>query len=325
MKNEIPYDLIAKFLAGECSGKETEELEQWKNSDKNNKDIFEQMKCTWQDVTPDEYNPDVEAALDKVSSRIEEQKNIPTHLTRFWIRVAAALVVGLGIFGFMKITGLKPSMQTIESLAGSKPREVILPDGSRVILNQKSKLSFPGKFKGNQRKVTFEGEAYFIITPNKKKPFVVESGSTITKVLGTEFNLNAPSKDSIVRLSVTKGLVSFNVKEKKENVEVLVKAGESGEANTQKRKIKKFINADPNFMAWKTGILVFKNQELSHAIKSISDYYHQKFELGPGLDTVIFSTTFDSLSIEQAIESLQLILDVDIAKENGVYILHQKS
>lgn len=325
MNVEIPYDLIAKYLSGECNPDESAKLEQWIISDTGNKQIFNEMKEAWQNTTPENYEPNVDLALGKVSAKLGKQKSKNLTLNRYWIAAAAALIVGFGIFSFIKISNSKYSHQLVETFAQTKIHEIILPDGSVVLLNKNSKLVYPKKFKGSQRKVEFTGEAYFIIAPDTSKPFIIESGKAVTKVLGTEFNLKAAQNDSIVRLIVTKGLVSFTVSEKQTVSQVKVQAGEAGEADLNSGKIKKYINTDPNFLAWKTGILTFNKQKLSTAVETISQFYNQAFELGPGLDTVEFSTTFDSLTIDAAIESLELILDVDIALENGVYIVRQKS
>jgi transmembrane sensor len=325
MKNEIPYVLIAKYLSGECNASELEKLEHWKKRDTNNNEIFDQMKLTWKQTTPEPFEPDVYAALGKVSARLGKQQKKRNSFSLFWIGAAAALLLGFGIFAIVKITGSKSSFRTIETFAETIPREVMLPDGSSVFLRNNSTLIYPEKFKGERRKVMFKGEAYFVIIPDKSKPFIIESGKSITKVLGTEFNLRAVQSDTVIRLTVTKGLVSFTLQDKQTESEVNLMAGEVGEADLTSKRITKFVNTDLNFLSWKTGVLKFENQQLSNAIKTISEYYKQPFGLAPGLDSVVFSTTFDSLTIDQAIESLKLILDVDIALVDGVYILRQKS
>jgi ferric-dicitrate binding protein FerR (iron transport regulator) len=326
MNFEIPYDLIAKFLSGECSDEETRKLEEWKKASNNNREIFDQMKFAMHNLTPESYEPNIDDALAKVSARLGKQKPKLINFNRYWIAAAAALVIGFGIFSVVKVSSSKSSLQTIDTYSQTTPQEILLPDGSSVFLSKNSKLAYPKKFKGDERKVEFEGEAYFTITPDKSKPFIIESERTITKVLGTEFNLKAVKSDSIFRVTVTKGLVSFNLLENQSASEVNVGAGEVGEADLAKMNVQKFKNTDPNFLAWKTGILSFENQKLGSAVKFISDYYNKQFRLAPELDSVVFSYTIDNLTIDQAIEGMQLLLiDVDIAMENGVYVLRRKS
>jgi transmembrane sensor len=283
------------------------------------------MNLAMENLTPEPYKPDVEHALSNVSARLGKQNPKQTNTRKLWMSVAAALVIGLGIFAVVKIGTSKVTMYTVETYADATLKTIVLPDKSTVVLRQNSKIVYPSAFKGEERKIEFSGEAYFVITPDKSKPFVIESRKTTTKVLGTEFNLKSVITDTIVRLTVTKGLVSFSIHSAKTASEVKVAAGEVGEVNLAQEKVEKFANSDPNFLAWKTGKLVFENQELGSAIKTISEYYHQPFVLAAGLDTIAFSSTLDSLTFYQALENLQLTLAVEIKLENGVYKIKQKS
>ena len=67
--------------------------------------------------------------------------------------------------------------------------KVVLSDGTEVLLNSDSRLSYPTVFKGKERVVSLEGEAYFNVTKNTEHPFIVKSGNVQVRVLGTEFNM----------------------------------------------------------------------------------------------------------------------------------------
>ena len=69
--------------------------------------------------------------------------------------------------------------------------KVVLSDGTEVLLNSDSRLSYPTVFKGKERVVSLEGEAYFNVTKNTEHPFIVKSGNVQVRVLGTEFNVSA--------------------------------------------------------------------------------------------------------------------------------------
>ena len=83
---------------------------------------------------------------------------------------------------------------------------VTLTDGSAIHLNAFSSLRFPLNFTGKTREVFLSGEAFFTITPDAKQSFIVHSGQTAVKVLGTSFNINAYS-DSLVVTSLVQGSV----------------------------------------------------------------------------------------------------------------------
>ncbi|PKB17787.1 FecR family protein [Flavobacterium sp. 5] len=89
-----------------------------------------------------------------------------------------------------------------------KPQIITLSDGSSVLLQPKSKLSYPNIFTGNERKVYLSGEAFFEISKNKRKPFFVFANEIVTKVVGTSFRIcafeNQPNVEVIVRTGKVK-------------------------------------------------------------------------------------------------------------------------
>ncbi len=85
--------------------------------------------------------------------------------------------------------------------------ELELSDGSRVRLNSDSRLRFPVSFIGCERRVYLDGEAYFQVTADTTKPFIVESGRMRLKVLGTEFNVCAYATEGNVKATLVEGLV----------------------------------------------------------------------------------------------------------------------
>jgi transmembrane sensor len=99
-------------------------------------------------------------------------------------------------------------------LTASTPRggtyQVVLPDGSKVWLNADSKISFPLHFFGSERKIILEGEAYFEVSRNKSKPFVVQTDKQEVTVLGTHFNINSYADEGSTKTTLLEGSVSVS-------------------------------------------------------------------------------------------------------------------
>ena len=92
------------------------------------------------------------------------------------------------------------TMKTVKTPRG-KDCNIVMPDGTHVWLNADSEMSFPASFTGQKREGSLKGEAFFEVSHNKRKPFVVVSDFLTTKVLGTVFNIRAFSaKDAQVVL-----------------------------------------------------------------------------------------------------------------------------
>lgn len=90
----------------------------------------------------------------------------------------------------------------------SQPRVVSLPDGSSIVLQQHSRISYPSAFDGPKREVYLAGEAFFEVAKNAEKPFFVYANELVTKVLGTSFSVRAYADSATVDVAVKSGKVS---------------------------------------------------------------------------------------------------------------------
>ena len=97
-----------------------------------------------------------------------------------------------------------------------------LADGTNVWLNSDSKLKFPLHFVGNQRAVYLEGEAFFEVTSDSLKPFVVKTAEANVKVLGTSFNVMNYTDEAKVEVALLKGKVKFEDTRNRHHVEIKV-------------------------------------------------------------------------------------------------------
>ncbi|HZJ19585.1 MAG TPA: FecR domain-containing protein [Pricia sp.] len=100
-------------------------------------------------------------------------------------------------------------MITRESRKGEKT-SFYLPDSTKVILNVESKISYPSEFDPDTRKVVLEGEAYFDVRHNARKPFLVKAGEIVTTVHGTSFNVRAYNDQTSIVISLERGSVSVH-------------------------------------------------------------------------------------------------------------------
>ena len=148
--------------------------------------------------------------------------------------------------------------------------KVILSDGSLVLLNSGSSLEFPVGFHGAERKVKLTGEAYFEITKNPAQPFIVESGNKAIEVLGTKFNISSYEDDNMWSSTLLEGKIRFT-DHHTQHAEVL-KPGERLSVSNGIITMDS-LNAE-DAMAWKDGMFLFKNEELSAVMHKISRWYN---------------------------------------------------
>jgi transmembrane sensor len=152
------------------------------------------METFFESLERKQLDPDqayTEALWEEIAAAIRE----PAQQRRPWRNlaiIAASLIVVMlfGYFGYVEYSRNTRELITKSAPFGEKSI-VTLSDGSRVFLNSGSSISFPRVFDESQREITLEGEAFFDVKPNPKRPFIVRTGDLVTRVLGTSFDIMA--------------------------------------------------------------------------------------------------------------------------------------
>jgi len=175
-----------------------------------------------------------------------------------------------------------PNQGTSEEIAYNTIRtpkggqyKIILPDSSCVWLNAASFLKYPTNFGENNRTVELNGEAYFEISPDKHRPFLVKSSGQLTKVLGTQFNISAYSDEDVVKTTLVQGAVSVTQSseggnERNSKPTVLL----PGEQSTMRKGKTSVAKVDINqYIGWKRGVFYFDETKLTDAMKQLSRWY----------------------------------------------------
>jgi ferric-dicitrate binding protein FerR (iron transport regulator) len=151
-----------------------------------------------------------------------------------------------------------------------------LSDGSKVWVNSGSRLVFLPVFKGNKREVFLEGEAYFEVAKDMKKPFYVRTDAYDIKVYGTRFDVQAYKLDNEYNTILLEGKVSLEIKNGTANSkEHFLLPNQKASLADQKGNlfITEVANID-NYTAWKDGYLIFKNEPFPELLKRVSRYYN---------------------------------------------------
>lgn len=160
-----------------------------------------------------------------------------------------------------------PGFNTIVTPKGGQ-YELVLSDGSKVWLNAESSLKFPARFKGRERNVELNGEAYFEISKNKHMPFNVVANGTKIVVLGTHFNVMAYKDGEGVKTTLLEGAVALN---KGRNTTVL-KPGQQGIATAAGAFDVAEVDVK-SAVAWKNGYFMFNNTDLPEVMRQLSRWY----------------------------------------------------
>lgn len=267
--DEQMYMIMARVLSREATTEEQQALQSWMAEAEENRMAFEEMSRLWTDADEVLSRPqfDTAAAWTKVEARIAPpvaEELVPTarKVAFFptWLRnsigIAAALLLGLFVYRSFSGPGMK------EVLADAGTREVVLPDQSHVWLREGSSLRYPASFAGGHRKVSLKGEAFFDVTRDPGKPFLIDASCVEVQVLGTSFNVNTAGDDASVY--VTTGKVQ--VRSAKKGDKVIVVPGELAELKNGSLN-RRTVTGD---LFEKTGVMSFSNTPLSIIVAEIS-------------------------------------------------------
>lgn len=146
---------------------------------------------------------------------------------------------------------------------------LILSDGTHVWLNSGSKITYPTKFDDQIRKVSIEGEAYFDVTHNSERPFIVSANNTVISVLGTQFNVATNLKPGQVFTTLVEGSVEVNTPESS----FKLKPGIQAVSNIRSGNITSYSVDVNEAIAWKAGYFSFNDENIYSVLDKISTWY----------------------------------------------------
>lgn len=168
-------------------------------------------------------------------------------------------------------TAVPVKMDTLEIPRGN-PFQLVLADGTRVWLNATSRLVFPASFNGPQREVYLEGEGYFEVARSTEQPFIVHTGATTTRVLGTSFNIR--HYDAAVVTTLRTGKVQVAASEQA----LILQPDEQATYLTKEGSLQKKAVDASDYLAWVEGDLYYDAVSLFTITESLSRYYDYTFE-----------------------------------------------
>jgi ferric-dicitrate binding protein FerR (iron transport regulator) len=273
--------LITRYISGNATEAEKEELQRWISESPANKKIFDNTQRIW-DKTPKYFTKEQqESDLNKIKHQIAERDarfGKKVNLKNWFVRAAAILVlpIMLGIGWYLGHSGLQAKTAVCEvSAPQGQISKCVLADGTQVWLNAGSTLSYDAMWNGNIRDVKLDGEAYFIVAKNKKKPFVVTSGQAQIKVLGTIFNLKAYPNENLIEATLEEGKIEFSLT--KGNAEPIeLKPGDQLVYHVAEKKIELGVVETYLHTAWKDGKYVFKDADLQTIVHELERLYDVK-------------------------------------------------
>ena len=258
-------DILYKFFEGNASFEEEAAVKQWMEESAENRLAFLKERKLFDAMLLLGNEEIIKNGKKRFSINLS---SLRTEL----IKIAAVVAITLGGSYFYYQSSLEKelmAMQTITVPAGQRIN-ITLVDGTNVWLNARTSLSYPVKFGKNNRQVVLDGEAYFDVTKDKSKPFIVQTDNYNVEVLGTQFDVNAYSETGEFETTLMSGSVK------------VASASDSTQKITLKPNNKVYMQDgklhvtavdDYNPYRWKEGLICFKNETFTSIMKDFEKYY----------------------------------------------------
>lgn len=265
--------------------------------------------------------------LDMLEAKQKHSVGNKKYVPKRWLSGVAAVMILLLGMAFWKYYDGKtehfPLVTEKEFIAEKgEMKHIQLKDSTQITLNSGSRLYVPSDFNGDTREVRIDGEAFFQVTPNPSKPFVVSSGEVKVKVLGTSFNVNSYSEDTDIAVTVSTGKVLVGMEDRQMQMQLL--PNEHISINKETGNVHKDQMEENNYVKWMDGYLYFDKLPLQQVIKMINRKYNTQIILQCKNCNMLISGMHDNRSLEAVIGAVCFIADLKYRMEGDTIILYDK-
>jgi len=358
--------MLVRYFSGQLAQSERVAFEAWIAEDPAREEEVRRLRALWEASAAVADQPDTEAALARVKERFQVRSPLTAHrspspaspLSMEWRRgqgvrtawrIAAAitLLAGGGLFWHAVQSRLPESGQRAPmwtyATAQAQRATLTLPDSSRVTLNTATRLEIPVRFGRRTRDVFLDGEAYFEVAHDPKRPFRVHGGTAVTEVLGTKFGVRARSGESAVQVAVAEGSVALEASSPLsrrergsggedptrtggQGVRTVLARGDVGRLASDGRTVVAHGKDVSRVLGWTEGRLAFERTLLPEVLAELGRWFDRDFVLGDSaLATLRLTTTLHGESLAEAIAVLEAALDVKARVVGRTVILKRVS
>lgn len=320
MNDELDWQLLDRFLAGDASAAEEERVRAWMSSSAEQRALVESLQGR---LGVNAKSVDVERAWQRVAERTVRTRRVSSSRGIAWL-AAAAVVLAVGSVVTMKMLGPPaPSTQVVAALHEvSAPlgqrASVTLPDSSTVVLNAGSTLRYDATFGQTERDVQLTGEAYFVVRHDATRPFRVRANNAAIQDVGTRFVVRAYDASHGTIVVVSEGAVGVTAADGAPRDTVVVMAGVLARMTTTGAITTTAVDA-ARYTGFSRGLLVLGDLTLDEAVPVIERWYNVTIHV---TDSTLrrrgLNADFRDEPLPSVLDALGLALDVDVARNGRV-------
>ncbi|WP_207424405.1 FecR family protein [Desertivirga brevis] len=271
--NKQLKSILLKYLEGQASDSEKQAIDTW----------YESFDSATQDKDQihnrDSVYRTINHGIDKQTIEEPQEQN---KTRRLWFAVsAAASIVLLTTIGFLYLNSSKPLRpeERVVNTTNNTRKTITLDDGTVVELNSNSRLVISSDYNDHDRKVSLEGQAFFDVTKNPDKPFVITSGELKTVVKGTSFDIRAYRDLGHIKVSVATGIVKILRSIPKSEPSVLTQGIVKNQTLTYDLKTKQSEIKDEStseILSWRNNTVYIDNFTLPEIASLLSRHFSKQ-------------------------------------------------
>lgn len=340
-KNRI-IELLTRKIAGEATRIELEELNRLMSDHPETLYYQEVLKEMWQQPVEGihigkifrnhklKYQDEFEFVEEPEEQKLNFQNGYKKYRQLLSAVCVLLIVSFVGFLFFYPETQSSSELQTTEIMSGKGVRKkVILPDGTKVWLNDESKLSYdPEMNKKHERSVQLSGEAFFDVAHDKSHPFTIKTIKYNIKVLGTAFNVRAYPSEKKSETTLIRGMIELSVNNQSHEKIVLKPSQKFSlieKENSKRNDLKVEANevrlvieniepvkiADKKYIeetSWVENKIVFQDESLEELVPKLERWYNVSIHIeSEEVKSYHFTGVFTKESITEALSAMQLI------------------
>lgn len=308
------YSILSKHFLGETTPEEAQQVHQFKLE---NSEEYEMLSKLWKKEGILIKDFDSQKAWKQMG--LGKPKSSPKVVSIWpYLKKVASVAAVLLVISFAAYKYFQPTPSELVVLPANdfeRNKKVQLPDGTLVFLNKNAQLTYPTAFDGNQREVQLLGEAFFDVSQDSTKPFIIATVHSEVSVLGTSFNINTNSETTEVSVKTGKVKVQSNTT----NQSVTLTPNQTAKATSS--DLLAYPNKNPNYLAWQTGEFKFQETPIKQVLEDLSAYYDQKIRLTNDEADCQLTVSFNNYDFNDIVEIIQLSCGLEVEEKEGQYEL----
>jgi len=336
---EIDWNLLLRYVEGDCTQSERERLEQWLSEAPENAEVLagvrEAAALARKAVSPERSAAMLASLRRELAARRVTPPTFALAARSRWstpLKIAASIVVvaGAGLAGRFLFrapaerAATAPSFNVVSTTRGQR-LSVRLADGTQVTLGPGTTLRTPSTYGVRDRTVQLEGEAVFTVTHDATRPFAVETRRALARDLGTRFVVRAYADDPQTDVVVAEGQVG-----------VTKGRGAGGDSLVLERGSRARVSADgaleltrnvslDRYFAWTEGRLVFRATPLREAVAQLSRWYDIDIRLASNaIGAEPLDASFQDEPAPEALRIIAAVLKLDVSQSGRTYTLRAR-